>query len=90
MSILNSSVGPCMQKDALRMQAAALAGGSGRMRQQLQQHLATLASFRGRASGSAALALPPIEGLQDDTTGEPEVKRFLFHPAFLQGCSLSQ
>ena len=57
----------------MHMQAAALAGGTGRMRQQLQQHLATLASFRGRTPGSSALALPPIGGLQDDTDGEPEV-----------------
>lgn len=54
-------------------QASALAGGPGRMRQQLQQHLATLASFKGRSSAHGALALPPIGGINDDTDGEPEV-----------------
>ena len=57
----------------LFVQASALAGGAGRMRQQLQQHLASLASFKGRSSGSGALALPPVGGLHDDTGGETEV-----------------
>ncbi|KAK9865149.1 hypothetical protein WJX84_002980 [Apatococcus fuscideae] len=61
------------------------------MRQQLQQHLATLASFKGRTPGSGALPLPPIGGVHDDTDGEPEVnsKRQRLGPESL-GCDVAE
>ncbi|KAK9832201.1 hypothetical protein WJX74_002645 [Apatococcus lobatus] len=82
---------PVSCSEAFSFEASTLAGGPGRMRQQLQQHLATLASFKGRSSGNGALALPPIGGLQDDTDGEPEVssKRQRLSPQPI-GCDVEE